>query len=67
MIDAIFEWIIVGGANRLVSATPELIDQGGVTSNEAFVLLATERGRRARHCAQEIVTLHKKPQESPCR
>lgn len=30
-IDAIFEWIVVGAANRLVVASPELVDQGGVS------------------------------------
>jgi hypothetical protein len=55
MIVAIFEWIVVGGAHRIVAAAPELVDQGGVTPDEAFVLLATERGRRARYCAQEIM------------
>lgn len=33
MIDVLFKWIIVGGANRIVVTAPELVDQGGVTPN----------------------------------
>lgn len=55
MIAIIFEWIVVGAANRLVVATPELIEQGGVTADEALKLLATEWGRHVRYFAQEIV------------
>jgi hypothetical protein len=55
VIAAIFEWIIVGAANRIVVASHELVDQGGMTPDEAFQLLTTERGRHARHSAQVIV------------
>jgi len=55
VIAVIFEWIVVGAANRLVAISPELVDQGGVTADEAFKLLATEWGRHVRYSAQAIV------------
>jgi hypothetical protein len=54
-IATVILWIVVGGANRIVVAAPELIGGGGVTSAEAFKLLATEWGRRVRYCAEEVV------------
>jgi hypothetical protein len=65
VIDGIFEWIVVGAANRIVVASPELVDQGGVTPDEAFELLATERGRRARYYAEEIVHAWRPGTDSP--
>lgn len=47
-------WIVVGGANRIVDASPEQ-GYGGVTPDEAFKLLATEWGRHVRGCAVEVV------------
>lgn len=55
MISTVFEWIFVGAARRIVEAYPEWIAQGGVTPIEAFELLVTERGRRARYFAREIL------------
>lgn len=60
MIGAVFEWIIVGGAHRIV-ASPEPVDRGGVTPEEAFQLLATEHGRRVRYFALKIVREWQQP------
>lgn len=51
---SIVEWIVVGGANRIVGAEPEQ-GYGGVTPDEALKLIATEWGRHVRGYAAMIV------------
>ena len=50
----VVSWLVIGGANRIITAAPEQ-PAGGVSQEEAFLLLATERGRHVRFFASEVV------------